>query len=121
MDKKKLANKIGANKMEIDPIKEAIKKAIQKKFGTVKRYADLKGISEASMSERISNHSTNAMYGFEQDGIIIDSSFNRGDNSPGDSNIGDGIELAKLQAQIELLKEQLKEKDARIIELERKR
>ncbi len=121
MNRKKLNSKDNAKDEEIDYLRDAIKKAIQAKFGTVKRYAEFKGVSEATMSGKISDHTSNFLYELRGDGFEITDSFNKEKVSIKNSTIGDGTALAKLEGQIELLEKQLKEKDAKIVELERKR
>lgn len=52
--------------------KELLKKAIKKEYGTIKKYAEHKGISEDAMYERLKYLSDNSLAEFRKDGIIID-------------------------------------------------
>lgn len=55
--------------------KEEVKGAVQGKFGTIKNYAEFKGISKAAMLERISKPSSKFIYELKKDGVLIALSF----------------------------------------------
>jgi hypothetical protein len=53
-----------------DYTKEEIKKAIKKKFGTIKKYSESKGVSEGAMYERLQELSDNFILELVKDNIL---------------------------------------------------
>ena len=98
--------------------KEEVKGAIQGKFGTVKNYAAIKGISAAAMSERIKKPSSKFVYELKKDGILIEYSFliegdSKQKNKDADNIMG-GSQTDNLPNDIVYLKELLKAKEQTI-------
>lgn len=79
--------------------KEIVKRAIKGRYGTIKKYAEKKDITEDAMYERLQYLSDNFISELKQDGILIDISSNPVFNSCG-SQRDDGINIEELRAQI---------------------
>ena len=122
--------------------KEEVKEAIQDKYGTIKEYAELKKVSPASLSGRISKPSPKFVKQLKKEGILIDNSLNQqiGELNPGGKltvTANDGRKLKaeehnyysdsgykeaylELKERFSELKERYQESQERIRELEEK-